>query len=273
MSTTKHTTIEQLKKLALRTKSEIGLVDAKVAGLTTKVNDLVTAGGEPNKLEGIKVNGTLLALTDKIADILIAEGKTNGTVSANGVDIPVHGLAALAYKSEVAESDLAAALKAVIDAKAKQADLDTLTGDGEGSISKMIDAAINKFATDDNVVNSYKELIDWVAKHGPEATKMAGGISENKTAIADLKTLVGTLPEGATSTTVVAYITEAINALSIGDYAKTTEVTAAINTALESYYTKTQVDETFVKKTDIVMATDEEVDAMLTEVFGAQATV
>lgn len=122
----------------------------------------------------------------------------------------------------------------------------------------MIDKAINKFATDvtdDNVVNSYKELIDWVAKHGPEATKMAGGISENKTAIADLKTLVGTLPEGVTSTTVVAYITEAINALSIGDYAKT------------------QVDETFVKKTDIVMATDEEVDAMLTEVFGAQATV
>lgn len=45
MSTTKHTTIEQLKKLALRTKSEIGLVDAKVTGLTTKVNDLVTAGG------------------------------------------------------------------------------------------------------------------------------------------------------------------------------------------------------------------------------------
>ena len=269
MSTTKHTTIEQLKKLALRTKSEIGLVDAKVAGLTTKVNDLVTAGGEPNKLEGIKVNGTLLALTDKIADILIAEGKTNGTISANGVDIPVHGLAALAYKSEVAE-------KAIIDAKAKQADLDTLTGDGEGSISKMIDKAINKFATDvtdDNVVNSYKELIDWVAKHGPEATKMAGGISENKTAIADLKTLVGTLPEGATSTTVVAYIAEAINALSIGDYAKTTEVTAAIGTALESYYTKTQVDETFVKKTDIVMATDAEVDAMLTEVFGAQATV
>ena len=236
----------------------------------------MTAGGEPNKLEGIKVNGTLLALADKIADILIAEGKTNGTISANGVDIPVHGLAALAYKSEVAESDLAAALKAIIDAKAKQADLDTLTGNGEGSISKMIDSAINKFATDvtdDNVVNSYKELIDWVAKHGPEATKMAGGISENKTAIADLKTLVGTLPEGATSTTVVAYITEAINALSIGDYAKTTEVTAAINTALESYYTKTQVDETFVKKTDIVMATDAEVDAMLTEVFGAQATV
>ena len=276
MSTTKHTTIDQLKKLALRTKSEIGLVDAKVAGLTTKVNDLVTAGGEPNKLEGIKVNGTALAIADKMVDILIGTGATNGTLSVNGVDVAVKGLAALAYKAQVSESDLDAALTAVLDAKAKQADLDTLTGDGEGSISKMIDKAINKFATDvtdDNVVNSYKELIDWVAKHGPEATKMAGGISENKTAITDLKTLVGTLPEGATSTTVVAYITEAINALSIGDYAKTTEVTSAISTALESYYTKTQVDETFVKKTDIVMATDKEVDAMLTEVFGAQATV
>ena len=85
MSTTKHTTIEQLKKLALRTKTELGLVGAKVAGLTTKVNDLVTAGGEPNKLEGIKVNGTLLALTDKIADILIAEGKTAYADRADGV--------------------------------------------------------------------------------------------------------------------------------------------------------------------------------------------
>ena len=136
-----------------------------------------------------------------------------------------------------------------------------------GSVPAALPSATNVWSV------SYKELIDWVAKHGPEATKMAGGISENKTALAALQTLVGTLPEGATSTTVVAYITEAINALSIGDYAKTTEVTAAISTALESYYTQTQVDETFVKKTDIVMATDEEVDAMLTEVFGAQATV
>ena len=168
-----------LKALAEKVKSDYAL-KADLTALSGRVDNLVAAGGEPNVLTGIKVNGTLLDLTEKIADILIAEGKTNGTISANGVDVPVHGLAALAYKSEVAESDLAAALKAIIDAKAKQADLDTLTGDGEGSISKMIDAAINKFATDvtdDNVVNSYKELIDWVAKHGPEATKMAGGIS------------------------------------------------------------------------------------------------
>ena len=252
--TSKLTKLAALKALAQKVQSDYAL-KKDLTALSDKVEGLITAGGEPNKLEGIKVNGTLLTLTDKIADILIRESTANGNISVNNVDVPIHGLAALAYKSEVGEGDLAAALKAILDAKAKQSDLDILTGDGEGSISKMIDAAINKFATDvtdDKVVNSYKELIDWVAQHGPEATKMASGISENKTAIANLKTLVGTLPEGATSTTVVAYITEAINALSIGDYAKTTEVTAAITAALADYAKTSDVNTSLAKKADKV---------------------
>lgn len=252
--TSKLTKLAALKALAQKVQSSYAL-QKDLTALSERVNDLVTAGGEPNKLEGIKVNGTLLTLTDKIADILIHESTANGNISVNNIDVPIHGLAALAYKSEVSESDLASTLKAILDAKAKQADLDVLTGDGEGSINKKIDAAINKFATDvtdDDVVNSYKELIDWVAAHGPEATQMASGISENKTAIANLKTLVGTLPEGATSTTVVAYITEAINALSIGDYAKTTEVTAAINTALVAYAKTSDVNANLAQKADKV---------------------
>lgn len=252
--TSKLTKLAALKALAQKVQSDYAL-KKDLTALSDKVEGLITAGGEPNKLEGIKVNGTLLTLTDKIADILIRESTANGNISVNNVDVPIHGLAALAYKSEVGEGDLAAALKAILDAKAKQSDLDILTGDGEGSISKMIDVAINKFATDvtdDKVVNSYKELIDWVAQHGPEATKMASGISENKTAIANLKTLVGTLPEGATSTTVVAYITEAINALSIGDYAKTTEVTAAITAALADYAKTSDVNTSLAKKADKV---------------------
>nr|DAH94289.1 MAG TPA: hypothetical protein [Caudoviricetes sp.] len=246
--------LSALKALAEKVKSDYAL-KKDLETLSGKVEGLVTAGGEPNVLEGIKINDTLLTLTDKIANILIKESTANGKISVNNVDVAVHGLAALAYKSEVAESDLAAALKAIIDAKAKQSDLDTLTGEGEGSIKKMIDAAINKFATDvtdDDVVNSYKELIDWVATHGKEATKMAGGISDNKTAITDLKTLVGTLPEGATSSTVVGYIAEAIAALSIGDYAKTTEVTSAINTALADYAKTSDVNTGLGKKADKV---------------------
>ena len=50
--------------------------------------------------------------------------------------------------------------------------------------------------------------------------------------IADLEALVGTLPEDAAATTVVAYIKEycdaAIAALKIGDYAKAADLTAAV---------------------------------------------
>ena len=145
--TSKLTKLAALKALAQKVQSDYAL-KKDLTALSDKVEGLITAGGEPNTLEGIKVNGTLLTLTDKIANILIQESTANGNISVNNVDVPIHGLAALAYKSEVSESDLAAALKAIIDAKAKQSDLDILTGDGEGSISKMIDAAINKFATD-----------------------------------------------------------------------------------------------------------------------------
>lgn len=246
--------LSAIKSLAEKIKKDYAQ-KSELSKVADKVDGLVTAGGEPNVMEGVKVNGALLKLTEKIADILIAEGKTDGTISANGADIPVHGLAALAYKAEVSETELAKTLKDAINAKAKQVDLDTLTGAGEGSIKKMIDDAFNDFSTkvsDDGVVNSYKELIDWAATHGAEATKLTKGISENKTAIANLKKYVGTLPEGATATDVVGYIAEAIAALSIGDYAKTTEVTAAINTALADYAKTSDVNTGLGKKADKV---------------------
>lgn len=244
----------------------------ELTALAGRVTTLENAGYQANVIEGVKVNGTLLTLTEKIADILIAEGATNGTIKVNNVDVAVHGLAALAYKSEVSLDDLAETLKTMVNRGKTAADtVDTLTGEGDGSISKMIDAAFNDFSskvTDDGVVNSYKELIDYVAAHGSEAAEMAGGIAENKTAVTDLKKLVGTLPEDATATTVVDYIAEAIAALSIGDYAKTTEVTAAINTALENYYTKTEMDAKFsgyVKSSDLETVTEAEIKALLEE--------
>ena len=57
---------------------------------------------------------------------------------------------------------------------------DKMDGTGEGSVAAKIDAKINEFATnvtDDGVVNSYKELIDYVASHGAEAANMAADIT------------------------------------------------------------------------------------------------
>lgn len=149
--------------------------------------DGIAEGAQVNVLEGVQVNGAALAIANKLVDILITSGSANGTISVNGVDVAIKGLAALAYKAEISEAELSAALKAVIDAKAEQSSVDTLSGKidvlngtGEGSVSKAITDAFNDFATkvtDDGVVNSYKELIDWAATHGSEAAEMAGAIS------------------------------------------------------------------------------------------------
>lgn len=54
---------------------------------------------------------------------------------------------------------------------------------------------------------------------GADKTKLQGEIDA-------LEKFVGTLPEGATSTTVVAYIKEVVDGIKIGDYAKAADLTA-----------------------------------------------
>lgn len=192
----------------------------------------ISAGAEANVLEGVKVNGVALSIASKIVDILIATGSTNGTISVQGTDVPIKGLAALAYKANISADELDAALKAVIDAKAESSEvsvlsgkIDTLNGTGSGSVSKAITDAFNDFATkvsDDGVVNSYKELIDWAAKHGGEAAQMTAAITN----IENLLTGIGGEGDPAT---VKAAIAAAINDLNIGNYYTKTEVDTALN--------------------------------------------
>lgn len=192
----------------------------------------ISAGAEANVLEGVKVNGVALSIASKIVDILIATGSTNSTISVQGTDVPIKGLAALAYKANISADELDAALKAVIDAKAESSEvsvlsgkIDTLNGTGSGSVSKAITDAFNDFATkvsDDGVVNSYKELIDWAAEHGGEAAQMTAAITN----IENLLTGIGGEGDPAT---VKAAIAAAINDLNIGNYYTKTEVDTALN--------------------------------------------
>ena len=218
--------------------SQAGLMSAadynKLAG--------IAEGAQVNVLEGVKVNGIALAIADKMVDILIATGATNGSLSVNGVDVAVKGLAALAYKAEVSEAELSAALKAVIDAKAEKSTvetlsgkIDTLNGTGAGSVKKAIDDAFNEFATnvtDDGVVNSYKELIDWAATHGAEAAEMAAAIQKLEGLLAG----IGGTDEPAT---VKAAIESAVSA-----------ALAQVN--ISNYYTKAEADDKLAKKVDKV---------------------
>ena len=90
-------TLDQLKQLATKVKSEDDALGTQIETVASKVEELVSTGGEANVLEGVKVNGTALAITDKMVDLLIAAGTENGTISVNGAAVAVAGLQALAY--------------------------------------------------------------------------------------------------------------------------------------------------------------------------------
>lgn len=278
MATKKPTTLEQLRLLAVKTQAELAERDARI-------DQIVSTGGEPNVLVGVKVNGSALTIAEKMVDILIASGTANGTIAVNGANVAVKGLAALAYKAEVSENDLASALKTVINNKAAQSDVtalqtavNTLNGTGTGSVKKTVDDAIDAFATkvsNDNTVNTIKELVDWVAEHGSDASDMVADIEQNGKDIDALAKLIGTLPEGATSTTVVAYIAEAIAALNIGDYAKTSAMNTAIANAIANYYTKGEIDTKLggyvVKDGSKVLSTNDYTTAEKTKLSGITA--
>lgn len=251
-------TLSNLSTFASEIKAKYAEISALEA-LEQRVEGIIATGGEANVLEGVKVNGTALTIADKMVDILVATGTENGTISVNNANVAVAGLQALAFKANISEADLDAALKAVIDAKAAASDVEALAGrvttaegaittlnanaETEGSVDyKIAQAVASIMENPDETMNSIKELVDWVDEHATDALELSNQVTTNKNDIADIKALVGELPEGATSTTVVDYIAEAIGALGIGDYAKTSEVTAAINTALASYYTKTEID-------------------------------
>lgn len=159
----KHTTLDQLKMLAQRTKTEIDAVESK-------------------SLVGIKVNGTALAIADKMVDILIGTGATNGTLSVNGADVAVKGLAALAYKAQVSESDLDAALTAVLAAKAAKADVDTLIGTDTGKSVRTI--ANEELAAQlipegaQESLNTLTEIAQWIQDHPDDAAAMNTAIAK-----------------------------------------------------------------------------------------------
>lgn len=69
----------------------------KIDTIEGKVDNIITAGGEPNVLESVKVNNAALTITDKAVNLLVQQGTTNGTIAVNGNDISVKGLGSAAY--------------------------------------------------------------------------------------------------------------------------------------------------------------------------------
>ena len=210
--------------------ADLGTMAAEKASDYTKTADLTTAlagkydaaGAASTALDSAKTyadgKDTAIAAAKSAADkaqedVDALAGKV-GTVPANKTIVQMISDAQTAATYD--DTDVKADIKANADA------IGVLNGTGAGSVDKKVADAINKFATDvsdDGVVNSYKELIDWVATHGSEAAEMADAI----TALQGIVDGIGGEGEKAT---VVAYVADAIAALKIGDYAKAADLTA-----------------------------------------------
>ena len=233
----KFVNLEQIKVLANKVKSEDAALGTKLETVTNKVDNLVAAGGEANILEGVKVNGAALAISDKMVDILIASGEENGTISVNGAAVAIKGLAALAYKSEITEDELGEALKASMvgllydigqdssatPIAAAKADLDALTvrvGDIEKAgyqTAEQVQAAIAasghahfEVAETDPTAEGFKAQANVMYLY-----------MNSKTKHYDIYAKVGESVVLLDDTTV-----------DLSEYAKTADVTSAISTAI-----------------------------------------
>lgn len=178
-----------------------------------------------------------LATDEELADVqaIADEAKTKGLAleALMGV-IPETSKAEtlVAYIQELTSGIAADVDKAQEDISGLRTDVDKLNGDAtvEGSVDYKVAQEIAKIVADaPESLDDLKEISTWITTHETDAAGMNLAIQNNKTAIEALESYVGTLPEGATATTVVEYIAEALEASNIDQYAKASDLTAAID--------------------------------------------
>lgn len=230
------------------------------SGATAYVGQILTlyAGGKCEAYMISNEDGTLVKLAqttasgDLASDVATLQSQVNNLISKIGTPAAGEDAATGLYK-DIADV-LAIANKGVTDAKtaqdaaiAAQSDVDaleTVVGandtaglrkrikDNETAISTLrgtdTDKSARTIAAEEvaKVVNgapesfdTLKELSDWISTHGTDATAM-------NTAITKLQGIVAGIGGEGEKATVVAYVTDAIAALKIGDYAKAADLTA-----------------------------------------------
>ena len=83
---------------------------------------------------------------------------------------------------------------------ANTAAISTLNGTGAGSVKKAVSDAVAQIVNGaPEAYDTLKEISDWISSHASDAAGMNSQITTNKEDISKLKTLIGTLPNTATS--------------------------------------------------------------------------
>ena len=200
-----------LVKLAQTTAS--GDLASDVATLQSQVNNLVAKIGAP-----AAGADAATGLYKDIADVLAIanKGVTDAATAQDAAEAAQGDVDKL--KTVVGSDDTAGLRKRIKD---NETAIGTLRGTDTGKsartiaaeeVAKVVNGAPESFDT-------LKELSDWISTHGTDAAAM-------NTAITKLQGIVAGIGGEGEKDTVVAYVTDAIAALKIGDYAKAADLTA-----------------------------------------------
>lgn len=280
---TKLVKLEGLKALAERVKQDYATKDS-VNTLKNRVDELVTAGGEPNKIDKISVNGTVQQITDKGVDITVptkvsdltndSKYQTDTQVSATvQAAIAASGHACFEKADSIPSVDTAIdnVLYLVMNTKTKHYDiyakvgtevvlLDDTTVDLSAystteAINILLDGKVDKvtgkgLSTNDYTTEEKTKLEGLQNYTHPSHTAKASGL---------YKMTVDALGHVSDATLITK---SDITGLGIPEQDTTYVPATASANGLMSSTDKTKLD-------DITFASSEETQAMLNEVFGA----
>lgn len=169
-------------------ETKISAADAKaVAAQTAADNAKNAADAVDAKVGAVPEGSTVIAEIQKIKDVAYNDTEVRGLIKTNADNITN-----LTGRADAVEGKVS-----------------TLVGEDAGKSARAI---ANEELTKQLIPEDAKESLDtlqeiaaWIQKHPDDASAM-------NAAIAALKTKVGDIPKGATSTTVVAYIKELVDA-------------------------------------------------------------
>ena len=213
-------------------------LQAAVSGLQSDVSTLQTDMGNVKSTLGNSESGLVKDVADNASGIEaintkignVAEGKTIVEMISDAKAEATYDDTALAGRVSAIEGDyLKAADKTALETK--------MATDIATAKTEAIETVLGEAVPED--FDTLKEVAAWIQSDTTASAELITRVTNiendylkgtDKTALQGeidaLETFVGTLPEGAVSTNVVAYIQEVVDALKIGDYAKVADLTA-----------------------------------------------
>ena len=205
---TAQTKVDALAEGAVKDNTEaIAAINKEVTGILKQAKDHAeglaatnAAAAEAAQKAADDAQADVDALTAEGGKVTVLEGQVAALIAGTYDDTEVRGL----IKTNADDID---ALEG--RAEALEGQVTTLVGeDANKSVRTIANEELAKQLIAENAAESLNELQEiaaWIQSHPEDASAM------NK-AIEDLETLVGTLPEGVTATTIVGYILEVVNA-------------------------------------------------------------